>query len=73
MSFLQRSIPVLTCIVIGVGTGYYVFDPLLKQYEKDTHGTWKKPGDDERIEKVKKEYPIIEKLEGSQPKSDKSA
>ncbi|KAI8584215.1 hypothetical protein K450DRAFT_276584 [Umbelopsis ramanniana AG] len=64
MSFLKRSVPILTAAAIGVATGYYVFEPLLRQYEKDTKGTWKKPGDDERIEEIKKEFPIVKKLEG---------
>ncbi|KAH8550648.1 hypothetical protein BGW37DRAFT_521317 [Umbelopsis sp. PMI_123] len=71
MSFLQRSVPILTAAVIGVATGYYVFQPLLRQYEKDTNGTWKKPGDDERIEHIKKEFPIVQKLEG-EPKKEKT-
>jgi hypothetical protein len=37
---------------------------------RETHGTWKKPGDEERIEEIKKEFPIVQTLEG-QPKEEK--
>ncbi|KAG2182918.1 hypothetical protein INT44_005899 [Umbelopsis vinacea] len=70
MSFLKRSIPILTATAIGVATGYYVFEPLLRQYERDTNGTWKKPGDDERIKEIKEEFPIVKKLEGESTKEE---
>ncbi|GAB5592182.1 hypothetical protein Unana1_07082 [Umbelopsis nana] len=74
MSFLQRSVPILTATAIGVATGYYVFEPLLRQYERDTNGTWKMPGDEERIEEVKhelNEIPLVNKVVHA-PEKDKS-
>jgi len=41
MSFAQRFIPPMLMVVAGVATGIYVFDPILKQYQEDTHGTFK--------------------------------
>ncbi|KAI9033623.1 hypothetical protein CLU79DRAFT_724639 [Phycomyces nitens] len=40
-----RILPVLIASGIGVATGIYVFQPLLKEYEADTNGTWVLPGD----------------------------
>ncbi|CAO1612633.1 unnamed protein product [Parajaminaea phylloscopi] len=41
MSASQRIIPLLAVSVVGVATGIYVFDPLLKQYAQDTGGTFR--------------------------------
>ncbi|CAO3685681.1 unnamed protein product [Umbelopsis vinacea] len=70
MSLLQQFLPILTATAVGIATGYYVFKPLLQQYEQETNGTWKKPGDEERIEEIKKEFPIVKTLDG-QPKEEK--
>ncbi|KAI8069142.1 hypothetical protein BC940DRAFT_297990 [Gongronella butleri] len=49
---LQRVGPILLAIGVGVGTGYYVFQPLLKEYEQDTQGTWVLPEDRERVQAI---------------------
>ncbi|CAO3641639.1 unnamed protein product [Mucor hiemalis] len=38
---------------VGVATGVYVFQPLLREYEQETNGTWIRPGDEERIQIIK--------------------
>ncbi|KAI8344261.1 hypothetical protein BC941DRAFT_408185 [Chlamydoabsidia padenii] len=45
----SRMVPVLFAIGVGVGTGVYVFQPLLKEYEADTKGTWILPEDEARL------------------------
>ncbi|KAI9258050.1 hypothetical protein BDA99DRAFT_561488 [Phascolomyces articulosus] len=44
-----RMVNVLLAVGIGVGTGVYVFQPLLKEYQAETQGTWMRPGDEQRI------------------------
>ncbi|KAI8136767.1 hypothetical protein BJV82DRAFT_638111 [Fennellomyces sp. T-0311] len=44
-----RLLHVLLAVGVGVGTGVYVFQPLLKEYQSETQGTWMRPGDQERI------------------------
>ncbi|KAI7863934.1 hypothetical protein BDF14DRAFT_1884670 [Spinellus fusiger] len=39
----SRVLPILMASGIGVATGFYVFHPLLREYEADTHGTWIMP------------------------------
>lgn len=42
MSFArQRVLPLATATVIGVTSGVYIFDPLIKQYRDETRGTFK--------------------------------
>ncbi|ORX53045.1 hypothetical protein DM01DRAFT_1336231 [Hesseltinella vesiculosa] len=53
---LQRVGPILLAIGVGVGTGYYVFQPLLREYEHDTHGTWVLPEDRERVKKLEEKH-----------------
>ncbi|CAO3591044.1 unnamed protein product [Absidia cylindrospora] len=45
----NRLVPVLLAIGVGIGTGVYVFKPLLKEYEQDTKGTWILPEDETRL------------------------
>ncbi|KAI8391171.1 uncharacterized protein BYT42DRAFT_555879 [Radiomyces spectabilis] len=45
----SRLVPLLLATGIGIGTGVYVFQPLLKEYEAETNGTWLRPGDKERF------------------------
>ncbi|KAI9309141.1 hypothetical protein BJ944DRAFT_259030 [Cunninghamella echinulata] len=44
-----RLVPVILSIGVGIGTGFYVFQPLIKEYEADTKGTWILPEDRERM------------------------
>ncbi|CDS08267.1 hypothetical protein LRAMOSA02215 [Lichtheimia ramosa] len=48
----QRAIHLILAVGIGVGTGVYVFQPLLKEYEAETHGTWMRPGDEDKLKKI---------------------
>ncbi|KAI7877003.1 hypothetical protein K492DRAFT_166457 [Lichtheimia hyalospora FSU 10163] len=48
----QRAINLILAVGIGVGTGVYVFQPLLKEYEAETHGTWMRPGDEDKLKKI---------------------
>ncbi|SAM08715.1 hypothetical protein [Absidia glauca] len=45
----NRLVPVLIAVGVGIGTGVYVFQPLLKEYEADTKGTWVLPEDEARV------------------------
>ncbi|ORZ23326.1 hypothetical protein BCR42DRAFT_366964 [Absidia repens] len=45
----NRLVPVILAIGVGIGTGIYVFQPLLKEYEQDTKGTWILPEDEARL------------------------
>ncbi|PWN29898.1 hypothetical protein BDZ90DRAFT_519 [Jaminaea rosea] len=40
MSASQRLFPLFAASVVGVATGYYIFDPILRQYSRDTSGTF---------------------------------
>ncbi|CAO3639105.1 unnamed protein product [Cunninghamella blakesleeana] len=44
-----RLVPVIISIGVGIGTGIFVFQPLIKEYEAETKGTWILPEDRERI------------------------
>ncbi|KAI7852947.1 hypothetical protein BDC45DRAFT_606861 [Circinella umbellata] len=44
-----RMVNVLLAVGIGVGTGVYVFQPLLREYQNETQGTWMRPGDEQRL------------------------
>ncbi|KAI9497975.1 hypothetical protein BDB00DRAFT_868108 [Zychaea mexicana] len=44
-----RLANVLLAVGVGVGTGVYVFQPLLQEYQSETQGTWMRPGDEQRI------------------------
>ncbi|ORE02984.1 hypothetical protein CU097_011487 [Rhizopus azygosporus] len=49
---LSSKLPQIALAVgVGVATGIYVFQPLIKQYEEETNGTWLRPGDEVRIKK----------------------
>ncbi|KAN0066518.1 hypothetical protein ACQY0O_000612 [Thecaphora frezii] len=43
MAARSRILPLLGASAVGVGIGYYVFDPLLRQYAHDTNGTFIPP------------------------------
>ncbi|KAG2203576.1 hypothetical protein INT46_011126 [Mucor plumbeus] len=45
----NRLIRLGIAVGVGMGTGVYVFKPLLKEYEQDTNGTWIMPSDEERL------------------------
>ncbi|KAI8975027.1 hypothetical protein BDF20DRAFT_914016 [Mycotypha africana] len=45
----SRAFQYCIAIAVGVGTGVYVFKPLLREYEQDTNGTWLTPGDEQRL------------------------
>ncbi|EIE78576.1 hypothetical protein RO3G_03280 [Rhizopus delemar RA 99-880] len=50
---LSSRLPqVALAIGVGVATGIYVFQPLIKQYEQETKGTWVLPTDEERLKKI---------------------
>lgn len=40
MSASQRILPLLVAGTVGLISGVYIFDPLLRQYAKDTKGTF---------------------------------
>lgn len=40
MSYRQRIVPLFIATFVGVVSGVYVFDPLLKQYAIDSRGTF---------------------------------
>ncbi|CAO3594708.1 unnamed protein product [Absidia cylindrospora] len=44
-----QLVPVFIAIGVGIGTGVYVFQPLLKEYEENTKGTWVLPEDEARV------------------------
>jgi hypothetical protein len=39
MSFRQRAAPIMLAGLVGVGSGMYIFDPLMRQYAIDSRGT----------------------------------
>lgn len=39
MSFRQRAAPLMMAGLLGVASGVYIFDPLLRQYAIDSRGT----------------------------------
>jgi hypothetical protein len=39
MSFRQRAAPFMVAGLLGVGSGVYIFDPMLRQYAIDSRGT----------------------------------
>ncbi|KAF7724500.1 hypothetical protein EC973_000951 [Apophysomyces ossiformis] len=45
----SRLVPVLVAIGVGVTTSFYTFQPLLKQFEEETNGTFIRPGDEEKL------------------------
>lgn len=40
MSYTQRLMPFFFASLLGVGTGIYIFKPLLDEYSIDTRGTY---------------------------------
>lgn len=40
MSYRQRIVPLLLVTFVGVTSGVYIFDPLIKQYAIDSRGTY---------------------------------
>ncbi|PWN37489.1 uncharacterized protein FA14DRAFT_14469 [Meira miltonrushii] len=40
MSYRQRIVPLLLVTFVGVASGVYIFDPLIKQYAIDSRGTY---------------------------------
>ncbi|KAI1313370.1 hypothetical protein EDD11_002680 [Mortierella claussenii] len=40
MSFLNRNAPLLIAIGVGVLSGLYIWEPSLKQYQRESKGTW---------------------------------
>lgn len=40
MSLRQRMVPLMLATFVGVASGMYIFDPLLKQYAVDSRGTY---------------------------------
>lgn len=51
--FSSKFTQLFLAVGVGVATGVYVFQPLLKEYEQETNGTWIRPGDEERIQIMK--------------------
>ncbi|KAI9480395.1 MAG: hypothetical protein EXX96DRAFT_562422 [Benjaminiella poitrasii] len=45
----SRLAQVALAVGLGIGTGIYVFQPLLKEYEAETNGSWLRPGDEEKL------------------------
>lgn len=39
MSFRQKAAPIMLAGLLGVGSGMYIFDPLMRQYAIDSRGT----------------------------------
>jgi hypothetical protein len=39
MSFRQRATPIMLAVLLGVGSGVYIFDPIMRQYAIDSRGT----------------------------------
>ncbi|KAG0042505.1 hypothetical protein BGZ83_000389 [Gryganskiella cystojenkinii] len=39
MSF-NRNIPLLIAATVGVMSGYYIWEPMFKKYQRESKGTW---------------------------------
>ncbi|ORZ00765.1 hypothetical protein BCR43DRAFT_485753 [Syncephalastrum racemosum] len=62
----SRLVNILLAVGVGVGTGFYVFDPLLREYHTDTKGTWMLPGDEERLRRIEAaKHEAEQKAEGT--------
>ncbi|KAF9918221.1 hypothetical protein BX616_009874 [Lobosporangium transversale] len=40
MSLMNRYIPLAIAVGVGVFSGYYIWEPSLKKYQKESKGTW---------------------------------
>ncbi|KAF9993239.1 hypothetical protein BGZ80_002262 [Entomortierella chlamydospora] len=40
MNGINRSIPLIVAIGVGVMSGFYIWEPVLKKYQRESKGTW---------------------------------
>ncbi|KAG0241624.1 hypothetical protein BGW41_005640 [Actinomortierella wolfii] len=40
MNPINRNIPLLVAAGVGVFTGFYIWEPMFKKYERESKGTW---------------------------------
>jgi hypothetical protein len=40
MAFRQRAAPWMIAALVGIGSGVYIFDPIMRQYVIDSRGTF---------------------------------
>ncbi|KAG0237169.1 hypothetical protein BGW42_001745 [Actinomortierella wolfii] len=40
MNPINRNIPLLVAAGVGIFTGFYIWEPMFKKYERESKGTW---------------------------------
>ncbi|KAF9175435.1 hypothetical protein BGX21_003519 [Mortierella sp. AD011] len=40
MNSINRNIPLAVAIGVGVMSGFYIWEPVLKKYQRESKGTW---------------------------------
>ncbi|KAL0082460.1 hypothetical protein J3Q64DRAFT_1830235 [Phycomyces blakesleeanus] len=62
----SRIFPVLLATGVGIATGVYVFQPLLKEYEAETNGTWILPGNEQTTKPFENKPRVPEQKESTE-------